>query len=187
MDSPKKKSSNAYSDQSRALSGIKLHSKNYVEKSSQSLVILKLNSNRKIDISGDKCSVKEIGKNMALVQQLEALLLSSYAKGLSEFSSLQEEPVSGNEGASDDQTLYMCKLPRTNYRNYSEKKQFLISVRSSLGAVMETEGYGRGKKNAGDGKGKQSYKTTFPLIYLVGLTSLKNGRILGHMQCMTFL
>ena len=64
--------------------------------------------------------------------------------------------MSGNEGASDDQTLYMCKLPRTKYRIYFEKKQSLTSVRSSLGAVVETEGYGRGKKNAGDGKGKQS-------------------------------
>ena len=77
-----KKSSNVSSDQTRALSGIKLHGKNYVEKSLQPLLILRLNSSRKLDISGDQNSVKEIGKHMALVQQFESLLLSSYSKGV---------------------------------------------------------------------------------------------------------
>ena len=44
----------------------------------------------------------------------------------------------------------------------SEKKKLLTVVRSSLGAVMDAEGYGRGKKNAGEGKGKLSYKTGTP-------------------------
>ena len=162
MDTPKKKTSNVSSDQIRALNGIKLHSKNYVEKASQSILVLKLNSGRKIDISGDKQSVKEIGKYMELVNQFESLLLASYAKGVTEFSSLQEELVTDKNVASDAETLYKCKLPRTKFRIFSEKKQFLTNVRSSLGAVMEAEGYGRGKKNAGEGKGKLSYKTGTP-------------------------
>ena len=64
--------------------------------------------------------------------------------------------------ASAAEALYMCKLPRTQFRIISEKKKCLTVVRSSLGAVMEAEGYGRGKKNAGEGKGKLSYKTGTP-------------------------
>ena len=47
-----------------------------------------VNSSRKLDISGDQNSVKEIGKHMALVQQFESLLLSSYSKGVKDFSIL---------------------------------------------------------------------------------------------------
>ena len=152
-----KKSSNVSSDQTSALSGIKLHGKNYVEKSSQPLLILKLNSSRKLDISGDKNTVKEIGKHMALVQQFESLLLSSYSQGVKDFSILQEELAADKPVASVAEALYMCKLPRTQFRMISEKKKLLTVVRSSLGAVMEAEGYGRGKKNAGEGKGKLSF------------------------------
>ena len=58
--------------------------------------------------------------------------------------------------ASAAEALYMCKLPRTQFKIISKKKKLLTVVRSSLGAVMEAEGYGRGKKNAGEGKGKLS-------------------------------
>ena len=153
MENSKKKSSNVPSDQSRALAGIKLHSKNFVEKCSQSIIILSLSPNRKVEISGDDNSVKEIGSNMELVQQLESLLLSSFAKGVSKFSNLQELLLASQSEMSEEQGLYMCKLPRTKYKIFSEKKQFITTVRSSLAAVMEIEGYGRGKKNAGEGKG----------------------------------
>ena len=141
------------SDQTRALGGIKLHGKNFVKKS---LLILKLKSNRKLDISGDRNTVKEIGKHMALIQQFESLLLSSYLQGVKDFSILQEELASDKPVASAAEALYMCKLPRTQFKIISKKKKLLTVVRSSLGAVMEAEGYGRGKKNAGEGKGKLS-------------------------------
>ena len=99
---------------------------------------------------------------MALIQQFESLLLSSYLQGVKDFSILQEELASDKPVASAAEALYMCKLPRTQFRMISEKKKLLTVVRSSLGAVMEAEGYGRGKKNAGEGKGKLSYKTGTP-------------------------
>ena len=94
---------------------------------------------------------------MALVQQFESLLLSSYSQGVKDFSILQEELASDKPVASAAEALYMCKLPRTQqFRMISEKKKLLTVVTSNLDAVMEAEGYGREKKNAGEGKGKLS-------------------------------
>ena len=128
-----KKSSNVSSDQTRALSGIKLHGKNYVEKSYPPLLIWKLNSSRKLDISGDKNTMKEIGKHKAFVQQFESLLLSSYSQGVKDFSILQEELAADKPVASAAKALFMCKLPRTQFRQTWKKiKSFRRRVLSTI-------------------------------------------------------
>ena len=99
---------------------------------------------------------------MALVQQFESLLLSSYSKGIKDFSILKEELAADKPVAYAAEALYMCKLQRTQYKIFLYKEKCLTVVRSSLGAVMEAEGYGRGNKNSGEGKGKLSYKTGTP-------------------------
>ena len=54
--------------------------------------------------------MKEIWKHMALVQQL-----SSYSKGVKDFSILKEELAADKPVASAAEALYMCKLPRTQF------------------------------------------------------------------------
>ena len=81
---------------------------------------------------------------MALVQQFESLLLSSYSQGVKDFSILQEELASDKPVASAAEALYMCKLPRTQFRMISEKKKFLTVVRSSLGATTRSGMLGLG-------------------------------------------
>ena len=65
---------------------------------------------------------------MALVQQFESLLLSSYSQGVKDFSILQEELASDKPVASAAEALYMCKLPRTQFRMISEKKRIMMDM-----------------------------------------------------------